>query len=46
MKRIEAKNDIFYTFNSIELFKMNVVCLLAGNFFTLVLMGIWVWVFN
>lgn len=44
MKRIEAGGDVFYTMTLAELIKVNITFLLAGNFFTLVGIGIWVWV--
>lgn len=44
MKRIEVGGDVFYTMTLSELNKINITFLLAGNFFTLVGIGIWVWV--
>jgi hypothetical protein len=46
MKRIEVGGDVFYTMTLPELLKVNITFLLAGNFFTLVGIGIWVWVFS
>lgn len=46
MKRIEVGGDVVYATTWAELIKVNITFFLAGNFFTLVGIGIWVWVFN